>query len=141
MRFILLMLTIGMGVNTSFCQSSRTTSTLYEGETNIITTDIDLFWECFDNAAPNFQAEDFRPYLDQGSQGVKDVIPMRIESARKLASTVKSKRTTYEAVREKSLTIKEQFEPTIHYIFASMKEWYPEAEIPSTYLSDCMLKT
>ncbi len=50
-------------------------------EANIITSDIDLFWECYDSAKPKFKAKYFAKYLEEGSAGVQGFIRYRIESA------------------------------------------------------------
>jgi len=55
----------------------------------IITDDIDLFWTCYDRAQSNFKNNTFDLYLKDGTEGVQGFIPMRIESAKKLAQTVK----------------------------------------------------
>lgn len=99
----------------------------------IVTSDIDLFWTCFDQAGDKFKAENFEAYLKEGSPGLKDFIPNRIESAQKLAKKVKRKKAYYQLIRESSLKIKEQHTQAILKIFESMEAIYPEATFPNTY--------
>ncbi len=99
----------------------------------IITSDIDLFWECYDAAKPNFEAKHFERYLEEGSKGVKGFINYRIESAKKLANTVRKEQTYYEHIRTSSLQIKSAFTDQIKKVYQSMRDWYPETVIPDAY--------
>ena len=99
----------------------------------IITSDIDLFWACFDQAGTKLRAENFEPYLKEGTVGLKDFIPNRIESAQKLAKKVKRKKAYYQLIRKSSLNIKEAHTQSILKIFENMEAIYPAATFPNTY--------
>ena len=100
---------------------------------SIITSDIDLFWQCYDEAEGKITSSTFNRYIDEGSEGVQGFIRMRIESAKKLAKTVKKDQEYYEFIREGSLGIREAFEEDILTVYEQMIDWYPEAVIPNVY--------
>jgi len=126
MRLILLLMLIGMTLQ-SIAQKQSVE------DINIVTSDIDLFWKCFDAAKPSFEAYHFQIYLDEGSKGVQDFIPYRIESAKKLAQKVKSKKAYYQLIRENSLQIEERFTPQIKQVYLKLAELYPQAEFTTSY--------
>ncbi len=98
-----------------------------------ITSDIDNFWEAFDEAKPKFSASIFqKKYLDIGSKGVEGFMNYRIESAARLSKKVKSKQNYYEAVRPFTLRVNESIDSCLVY-FKKMKELYPSAVFPDTY--------
>lgn len=99
----------------------------------VITSDIDLFWQCFDEAKPGFEARHFKKYIEKGSQGVKDFIPYRIESAKKLAKKVKANRKKYEAIRELSLNIESTHRIEMEQIYQNLKALYPDAVFAPAY--------
>ncbi|MEM6767126.1 MAG: DUF2268 domain-containing putative Zn-dependent protease [Bacteroidota bacterium] len=99
----------------------------------IITSDIDLFWQCYDEANGNITGATFNRYIEEGSAGVTGFMPMRIVSAKKLAKTVKKNQVYYEFIREGSSEIRERFEGEILQVYRQMKEWYAEATIPNVY--------
>ncbi|MEM8901078.1 MAG: DUF2268 domain-containing putative Zn-dependent protease [Bacteroidota bacterium] len=99
----------------------------------IITSDVDLFWQCYDEAEGNITGATFKRYIDEGSAGVKGFIRMRIESAKKLAKTVKKDQAYYEMIRAGSLGIREAFEDDILTVYEQMIDWYPDAVIPNVY--------
>ncbi|MEM9720484.1 MAG: DUF2268 domain-containing putative Zn-dependent protease [Bacteroidota bacterium] len=99
----------------------------------LITSDIDLFWKCYDQAQGKITRSTFQEYIDNGSAGVKGFMHMRIENARKLAKTVKKNQAYYECIRPGSLAIRDSFEQQILQVYQQMKEWYAEATIPNLY--------
>ncbi|MEM7515267.1 MAG: DUF2268 domain-containing putative Zn-dependent protease [Bacteroidota bacterium] len=99
----------------------------------IITSDVDLFWQCYDEAEGNITGATFKKYINEGSMGVKGFLKFRIVNAKKLAKTVKQDKAYYELVREGSLGIKEAFAEEIVTVYDQMIDWYPEAVIPDVY--------
>ena len=114
----------------SLCLKAQDSLSIIPG---IITSDIDLFWQCYDAAKSNFKSSDFEKYLQEGSAGVRGFIPYRIESAKKLAKTVKKNQAYYEHIRESSVHIKGTFDDEIRKIYQSLRAWYPEAVFPKAY--------
>ncbi len=100
------------------------------GEAEFITQDIGRFWMAFDEL--HLGGNPFREYLDNGSIGLKDFIPNRIESARNLKKVVKKNVAHYEKIREHSLMV-DQFVPDIKQAYQSFKTLYEEAVFPPTY--------
>jgi hypothetical protein len=99
----------------------------------IVTDDIGRFWEAFDKAAPQFPAEPFQTlYLSRGTPGLEDFLELRIESAEKLAETVRSLPRYYASIRESTRRI-EEMEPGIRQSFRKLKEIYPDAVFPDVY--------
>ncbi|UII24108.1 gliding motility protein GldB-related protein [Fulvivirga ligni] len=99
------------------------------GEAQFITTDIDNFWAAYDKM--DIEKNPFSEYLDQGSVGLKDFIPYRIESDKNLLKTVKKRKDDYLAIRDKlDLSIVNQKILTYYKKLASL---YPEAQFPTTY--------
>lgn len=116
-----------------FSQSLNRSMNVSDEEVKIVTSDIDLFWECFDTAKPTFASTHFQKYLEEGSQGVKDFIPMRIQSAKKLAKTVKNKQAEYESIRAASLQVQEKYYEDIKARYVRLKELYPDAKFAPAY--------
>lgn len=109
-----------------FCQSFPTEP----NDALFVSTDIQLFWDCFDNL--EFDKHAFKPYLEHGSAGVKDFIPYRIESEKNLRKTVIERKADYEAIREKSQSVMSYMKPVVGY-FYTFKELYEDAVFPPTY--------
>lgn len=99
----------------------------------IVTSDVALFWEVLDAGSDETLAERLHcDYLRQGSDAVRDFIPMRIVSGERLAETVTQSRERYEAARRSSLTVAET-EPAIRAVFHEMKALYPDAIFPDVF--------
>jgi hypothetical protein len=99
----------------------------------IVTEDIPRFWQAFDKAAPEFAAEPFATlYLKKGTPGLDDFVDSRIESAEKLARTVKAHARYYASIRESTARIA-AMEPEIRRAFAKLEGLYPEAVFPDVY--------
>jgi len=95
-----------------------------------VTTDISLFWQCFDQM--DASKDPFAAYLKNGSVGLKDFVPYRIESSKNLLKKVKTRKADYGAIRENSAQIQSITDPILTY-FQAFKELYPPAVFPSTY--------
>lgn len=95
-----------------------------------ITSDIDLFWQLYDQM--EITKNPFKEYLSRGSKGVKDFIPYRIENAKHLLKTVKSRKSDYNSSREGSLKVAEYTEKMRGY-YKELKGLYPDAVFPPAY--------
>ncbi|MCV9389086.1 DUF2268 domain-containing protein [Reichenbachiella ulvae] len=99
-------------------------------QAQLVTSDIPLFWQAFDQLEG--KGNPFDSYLEQGSQGVKDFIPYRIESPRNLKKTVQKRKEDYLKIREKSLTIETHLSPIEGY-YLRLDSIYPDAVFPPAY--------
>ena len=95
-----------------------------------ITSDIPLFWKAFDQIETN--KDPFRDYIDNGSKGLKDFIPYRIESPKHLLKVVKKRFEDYESIRENSYQIEPQTK-LIRDFYQKLKNLYEAAVFPPTY--------
>ena len=98
----------------------------------LITSDIDLFWEAFDRQLTDTSINAFEQYLEQGSIGLKDFIPERIENAEKLKSLVLSEQEYYKNIRPASYKV-HLFEKQIRASLYALEYLYPKAEFPPIY--------
>lgn len=105
----------------------------------IIKDDLALFWNAYDHWVNDAKADPAKlpdilqkEYLDKGSQGVKDFIPIRIRNAKNLADTVLANRSYYESVRRNRELIEGQL-PELRKDFAELKRLYPDAVFPPVY--------
>jgi hypothetical protein len=101
--------------------------------------DVTRFWQAYDHWVQDLKSDPAqladtlqRQYLDPGSQGVKDFIPQRIESAQYLSATIIRHRTYYEGVRHNAELIQNAL-PEIHKNFRELKRIYPDAIFPPVY--------
>ncbi|RDC64710.1 gliding motility protein GldB-related protein [Adhaeribacter pallidiroseus] len=102
-------------------------------QAKFVTQDICYFWQAFDLFLQDTLQNPFQKYyLDKGSQGVKDFMANRIESADKLYQTVKKHRKEYQKVRENTFKIALK-EKECRVAFQKLKEWYPAATFPPVY--------
>lgn len=102
-------------------------------KTEIITSDIDNFWEAFEAARPDFNPEAFQTlYLDKGSKGVKGFIPGRIKNAENLARRVKGRIRYYSSIKSSTDKIP-GMKDDIRKSLVKLKELYPEAIFPPVY--------
>ncbi len=95
-----------------------------------ITTDIPNFWKAFDQI--DSKRNPFRDYLNTGSDGLKDFIPHRIESAKNLLKVVKKKKADYTLVRDSSYEVT-SYNGQIREAYHALKDLYPQAVFPPTY--------
>ena len=95
-----------------------------------ITSDIASFWQYFDQIES--KKNPFNEYLDNGSKGLNDFIPYRIESPKHLLKTVKKRKKDYKAIREDSFKI-DLFTDSIRSFYKNFKGLYSDAVFPPTY--------
>lgn len=98
----------------------------------LIMSDIDLFWKAFDQQWKDTTVNAFDQYLEQGSIGLKDFIPERIESAEALKSLVLSEKEYYQNIRASSYKV-HLFEKQIKASLYALEYLYPKAEFPPVY--------
>ena len=102
-------------------------------EIEIITSDIDNFWEAYDAAKPVFDPKVFQEmYLDRGSKGVRGFMKDRIQSAENLALLVRSYSDYYASTRASTLRIA-GMKNEITSSLSKLKELYPAAKFPPVY--------
>lgn len=110
-----------------------TTTTLDPDRAQIVTADVDRFWQTFDDAAkvPVGQraAVYAREYLDQGSQGLKDFTARRIGNAQRFTEHVEGNRAYYEKVRPQIGLVVGQ-KQVIETAFRRLKAVYPDIKFP-----------
>jgi predicted Zn-dependent protease DUF2268 len=125
-KYFLLMVSITYGL-TCFGQSTFESDPL---KAEFISTDIPNFWKAFDQMESD--KNPFRDYLEKGSVGLKDFIPNRIESPKKLLKITRKRKADYEAKRENSYQIIHQTN-RIRNFYQTFKDLYEEAVFPPTY--------
>jgi hypothetical protein len=100
-----------------------------ENKKNVLTLDIDHFWQAFDNlkncktfsdSASTFQ----KLYLDRATNGLLDFIQSRELTAEKFVEAVSKYAAFYKAVRPNTYQAKKA-EPVIEQVFIRFKEIYP----------------
>lgn len=114
--------------STTFAQ---TTFESDPAKAQFITEDIPSFWKAYDKFFSN-GGNPFRDYLEQGSIGLRDFIPYRIESPKYLKKMVMTKKEDYERIREGSFQV-EQNTTAIREFYFNLKEMYDSAVFPPTY--------
>ncbi len=105
----------------------------------ITANDVTRFWQAYDYWANDLKADPVKlaevlqqRYLNPGSQGVKDFIPHRIESAKHLSQVILAKRSYYESVRHNNELLQSAL-PEIRQDFHELKRLYPDAIFPPVY--------
>lgn len=99
----------------------------------IVTSDIERFWDVYDRATPETLADLLRrDYLEAGTGGLRDFIPMRILSADALAQKILENVARYDRIREGSLR-PESMLREIRAPFFRLEELYPPAVHPDVY--------
>ncbi|MEH6537386.1 MAG: DUF2268 domain-containing putative Zn-dependent protease [Psychroserpens sp.] len=111
---------------------------IYESDpknAQIITTDIDLFWNAYDQLLKDTLNNSFqKEYLNKGSIGLQDIINTnRIESAEALKQLVLSEQDYYNNIRASTYKSK-YYEKQIRATHYALKYLYPEAVFPPVYL-------
>jgi hypothetical protein len=100
-----------------------------ENKKNILTIDIDHFWEAFDNlkncksfvdSVNSFQ----QLYLDRATDGLIDFIRVREFQAEKYVKLVAKYPKFYKSLRKNTFEVKKS-EQTIEVVFSKFKEIYP----------------
>jgi hypothetical protein len=136
--FVLLLLVCSLGYN----QPQEQTDPLknHDPDKALITADdVTLFWQAYEywhhevKGDPARLAEVLQQrYLDPGSQGVKDFIPQRIQSAKHLSEMILNNRSYYESVRHNNDLLQTAL-PEIRKDFGELKRLYPDAVFPPVY--------
>jgi hypothetical protein len=112
---------------------TATTTTQDPDQAEIVTTDVDHFWQAFDDAAkvPMEQRTAIyaKEYFDVGSQGLKDFVPGRLKSPEVLSAYVESHRDFYEKGRPLIQQVVDQ-KAAIASAFRRLKTLYPDIQFP-----------
>jgi hypothetical protein len=103
----------------------------------LVTSDLHNFWRAYDAAAAASSTEEKetifqKEYLDKGSDGLRDFLKLRIESARNLVGVMKTHPKFYAALREVTPRVSE-IDPAIRASLRKLKELYPDAIFPDVY--------
>ncbi len=110
-----------------------TATTLNPDQVEIVTTDVDHFWQAFDDAAkvPFAQRKSIyaKEYLDRASQGLKDFMAARHLDASKLAQHAEDNRGYYEKLRPFVGQVVGQ-KATIQAAFHRLRALYPDIKFP-----------
>lgn len=124
---ILTILIFLLGFNSaSFSQVTKTE------KINLITTDINNFWNVYDLAKPEFKVSHFKEYLKNGTRGLQD-FKSEIKNIRKLALAIRNNKEYYEKIRAASLQIEEDERAKIEKAFRRLQELYPNTSYPDIY--------
>ncbi|HEY8468469.1 MAG TPA: DUF2268 domain-containing putative Zn-dependent protease [Longimicrobiales bacterium] len=117
-----------------FVERPRTASVHADPDSaRLITSDIELFWDVYDNAPPEQLEVWLRcQYLNRGTQGLRDFIAYRILRAVDLAARIRRDRSRYEAARPGTKRVSEM-ESQIRATFHALKARYPQAVFPDVY--------
>lgn len=101
--------------------------------TEIITTDVDHFWEAFDKAKPDFNPDIFEKlYLDRASDGMDGFMSGRIQNAENLVKVIKAHIKYYSSLKASTDSLS-MFKDKIRQSLAKLKDYYPEAVFPPVY--------
>jgi hypothetical protein len=110
-----------------------TTTTLDPDQAEVVTSDVDHFWQAFDDAAkvpPADRAEVYtKEYFDLGSQGLKDFTTRRIGSPEVFTQHVEENRAYYSKMRPQIGKVVDQ-KPVIQAAFRRLKALYPDIKFP-----------
>lgn len=103
----------------------------------IVTADIERFWEAYDVAARATTYEDtlrafFERYYLPGSPGLHDFVRSRIGSVIQLVDEIERRPRYYASIRESTLRVRE-FVQQIREVLERFAELYPEMEAPDIY--------
>lgn len=102
-------------------------------EIELVTSDIEHFWEAYDKAKPDFNPEAFDElYLGRASKGLKGFIKNRIQNGEYLAAIIKKRPDYYEALRESSMQIPSMRDSIRSYL-GNLRDIYPNADFPPIY--------
>jgi len=124
---LLCALSVGCGVSKKMHASKKPEAA------QMITTDIEHFWNAFDRDSEKNQAMTYeRHYLDNGSAGLKSFIKLRIGNANNLARAIYENRAQYERIRTGSQALPSRGNEIRSY-FSRLKALYPKAVFPDVY--------
>jgi len=96
-----------------------------------ITSDVDRFWESFDDLDVNGKRT-FEDYLNNGSDGLKDFIEYRIESPKKLYKTVIERKEDYLKNRN-ILDSLDLVREKVRKSYVKLDSLYPNVVFPPVY--------
>ncbi len=102
----------------------------------LMTDDIPRFWAAYDASAGATDTLPFRlQYLDSGSAGVRAFIPNRIQSAARLAGTIRRYQRYYESIRGGSLALDTAtaFKQAIRVALTRFADADADAKFPPAY--------
>jgi hypothetical protein len=103
------------------------------GDAQLVTTDIDHFWEAFDAMADGDTVAALQSlYFDRASPGLKDFIRLRIQSVEELMGVINAHPLYYASLREGSMKVA-SMESDIRKSFRTFKDLYPDAHFPNVY--------
>lgn len=114
------------------CNKDDETSLILEPK--FFTTDIDLFWQVFENTTTNFSTEEFQSlYISQGTEGLKDYAGQK-NLASSLQSTLRSNAylTYYNSVKENTLDLSLTIDKSKEG-FSKLKKIYPGTNLFNVY--------
>jgi hypothetical protein len=102
---------------------------ILENKKNMLTADIDHFWEAYDELKTCKTFFDSistiqNVYLNRATNGLKDLIEKRDFVADKFVFTLQKKSSFYDSVRQNTYQVK-QAEPLIEVVFNKLKSIYP----------------
>lgn len=101
---------------------------------NIISSDIDLFWQAYDRAKPENSLYVYRDeYIRKGSPGLKEFTQHRIGSSCELVEMIEARPKYYASLRQPSLRA-HTFRDPMRNAFRKLKDIYPAAVFPDVYL-------
>jgi hypothetical protein len=103
-----------------------------ENKKNVLTVDIDHFWEAFDLLSTAKNHKDSvniiqKTYIDRATDGLIDFINVRNFTAEKYVNTINEFPKFYNSIRENTLEAKKSV-PIIEEVFTEFKEVYPDFE-------------
>ncbi len=102
-------------------------------QAQIVTTDIDAFWEAYDLLMKDTSQNPLGTYIREGSPGVKNFISnLRIVSPTALKKLVLAEKDYYANIRSSTYQAK-RFEKQIMASHLALKELYPPAIFPPVY--------
>ena len=110
-----------------------TTTTLDPNQAEVVTTDVEHFWQAFDDAAkvpmPERTGVYVKEYFDLGSQGLKDFTPRRIGTPEVFTQYVEKNRSYYTKIRPQIGEVVDK-KPLIQAAFRRLKALYPDIRFP-----------
>ena len=101
-------------------------------EIEIITSDIDRFWNTVDNYEGDLSLALEENYIKPGTEGLKDFIPKRIISSSYLASTYLEDKDYYTNIRMSTMQVDSTKKEIVKY-YKLFKKIYPKAKFPDIY--------
>jgi hypothetical protein len=110
-----------------------TSTTLNPEQAEVVTSDVEHFWQAFDDAAkvplPERAGVYAREYLELGSEGLREFSKRRIGSPEVFTQHVEENRAYYAKVRPRIGEVVNQ-KPVIQAAFRRLKVVYPDIKFP-----------